>query len=64
VSRFVALPKVGCRNKQWLIVNELTGGLIAEFTGGRAGASKVATRLQAAADARVERSTPIKGSQP
>lgn len=49
--KYVARSKIGCRKKEWLIVNEITGGLIAEFTGGQVAAMKEAKRLEAAAEA-------------
>lgn len=39
-----AIPKVGTRNKQWLIVNEF-GGLVKEFTGTKRQASREVERL-------------------
>lgn len=39
-----AIPKVGTRNKQWLIVNE-HGGLVKEFTGTKRQAEAEAKRL-------------------
>lgn len=36
-----AIPKVGCRGAQWLIVNEL-GGLVKEFSGTRRQAERKA----------------------
>jgi hypothetical protein len=46
-----AIPKIGTRGRQWLIVNEL-GGLYDEWIGTQASADKHAEEMQKLVDAK------------
>lgn len=52
--KYTAIPKVGTRNRVWLIVNE-HGGLLREFPGTKRQAENAARRATSAAESKQEK---------